>query len=48
MWVVNVTSLVLEKAWGRNCSLLLGQLILTYIPVHLFKEAEIYIPLISL
>lgn len=37
-----------KKARGRPHSLLFGQFILQYIPVHLFKETEIYVPLISL
>lgn len=37
-----------KKARGKPHSLLFGQLILQYIPVHLFEETEIYVPLISL
>lgn len=47
MWVINVTSLVLKKAWGKERPLLFGQFNLKYIPVHLFKEAEICVPLIG-
>lgn len=40
MWVINISILFLKQAWGRNHSLLLlGQFILKYIPVHLFKAA---------
>lgn len=46
--VINVTSIVLKKAWGKPCSLLFEQFVLQYIPVHPFKETEIYVPLISL
>lgn len=46
--VINVTSIVLKKAWGKPRSLLFGQFVLQYIPVHPFKETEIYVPLISL
>lgn len=46
--VIHVISLVLKKAWGKPHSLLFGQFILQYIPVHPFKETEIYVPLISL
>lgn len=37
-----------KKAWGKPHSLLFGQFILQYIPVHFFKETEIYVPLMSL
>lgn len=46
MWVINVTSLVLIKAWGKKHPLLCGRFTLNCIPVHLFKEAEISVPLI--
>lgn len=36
-----------KKARGKPHSLLLGQFILQYIPVHLFKETEVRVPLIS-
>lgn len=46
--MIHVISLVLKKAWGKPHSLLFGQFFLQYIPVHPFKETEIYVPLISL
>lgn len=36
-----------RKAQGKPHSLLFGQFILQCIPVHLFKETEVYVPLVS-